>query len=166
MNGDTPTSGRDPGKVTGAVLIVIGLVLFILQVSTGITVSIMFLVGGAVFIIAYISRRTYGFLVPGCILTGIGLGQLGEEYVDFIRNPNFVGLGIGFLAIYVVDKLYRNATNWWPLIPGGILLYMGLEPRGLDIGTLLYKGWPLAVVVLGFLYFTGKIGSRRNGGNE
>jgi hypothetical protein len=166
MNEDTPTKERDPGKVTGAVLILIGLVLFILQMSTGVTVSIMLLVGGAAFIIGYLSRRTYGFLVPGCILAGMGLGQLGEEYIGFIHNPNFVGLGIGFLAIFVIDKLYRGSTNWWPLIPGCILLFMGLETSQLNMGTLLSKGWPLALVIIGILYVTGKIGSHRGGGHH
>jgi hypothetical protein len=77
-------------------------------------------------------------------------------------NPNFVGLGIGFLAIFTIDKLYRGTTSWWPLIPGFILLFMGLETRGMNMGTLLSKGWPLALVIVGILYLTGKIGSHRH----
>jgi hypothetical protein len=165
MNRKEPTNGRDPAKITGAILILVGLVLFVLQMSTGITVSIMFLVGGAVFIAAYFNKQTYGLLIPGCILIGMGLGQLGDEYVDFIHSPNYVGLGLGFLAIFAVDKLKRGSSPWWPLIPGFILLVMGLETNRLNMGTLFSKGWPLALVVVGLLYLSGRLGSRgRRGG--
>ena len=59
MNGDPGPGGRDPRKVTGAVLIVIGLLLFALQLATGITVTIMFLVGGAIFIAAYFNVHRF-----------------------------------------------------------------------------------------------------------
>ena len=164
MSDQAPANERDPRKVTGVVLVAVGLLLFILQVATGITVSLMLLVAGIAFLAAYFNKRAYGLLIPGCILIGMSLGRLGEEYVDFIHDPSFVGLGIGFLAIFVVDRFYRGATGWWPLIPGFILLFMGLETGGMNIGELLSKGWPLALVILGILYLTGKIGSR--GGDD
>jgi len=166
MNGDTGTNGRDPRKVTGAVLIVIGLLLFALQIATGITVTIMFLVGGAIFIAGYFNRQTYGLLIPGCLLVGMALGQLGEEYFDFVHNPNFIGLGLGFLAIFAIDKIHRGTTPWWPLIPGAVLLFMGVETGQLNLGTLISKGWPVVLIVVGLLYLTGKIGSRRDDGRD
>ena len=166
MNQNDPATVRDPRRVTGVVLIVIGLLLFALQIATGITVSLLFLVGGAIFIAAYFNKRTYGLLIPGCLLVGMGLGQLGEEYVDFIHNPNFVGLGLGFLAIFAIDKIHTGTTAWWPLIPGFIMLFMGLETGSLNLGTLFSKGWPLVLVIVGILYFAGKIGTGRGGGGE
>jgi len=163
MSQNTPADERDPRKVTGAVLIAIGLLLFLLQVATGITITILFLVGGAIFIAGYLNRRSYGLLIPGCLLVGMALGQLGEEYVDFIHNPNFLGLGLGFLAIYGVDKLRSGTTAWWPLIPGFILLFMGLETGRLNMGTLISKGWPLVLVIVGILYLTGRIGTAGGG---
>jgi hypothetical protein len=162
MNEKSPTNGRDPRKVTGVVLIAVGALMLVLQLTTGITMSLMFLVMGIAFLAAYFNKKTYGLLVPGCILLGMGLGQLGEEYVGFIRDPNFAGLGVGFLAIFFVDRFHRGAAGWWPLIPGFILLFMGLEPGGFSIGELFSKGWPLALIIIGILYFTGKIGTRRD----
>jgi hypothetical protein len=160
MSEQTPANGRDPRRVTGAVLIAVGLVLFILQMTTGITVSLMLLVGGIAFLAAYFNKKSYGLLMPGCILIGIGLGRLDDEYIGFFRDPTFVWLGIGFLAIFVIDRFHRGAAGWWPLIPGCILLFMGLEPGGMSIGELFSKGWPLALIIIGILYFTGKIGTR------
>lgn len=166
MSQNTPAKERDPKKVTGAVLIVIGLLLFVLQIATGITVTIMFLVGGAIFIAGYFNKRSYGLLIPGCLLVGMALGQLGEEYLGFVHNPNFVGLGLGFLAIFAVDKFHSGTTAWWPLIPGFILLFMGLETGHMNLGKLLSKGWPLVLVVVGLLYLTGKLGSGRTGDRD
>lgn len=162
MNGHTGADGRDPSKVTGVVLIVIGLLLLALQLATGITVTIMFLVVGAIFLARYFNRPAYGMLIPGCILVGMALGQLAEAYLTLFHNPNFVGLGVGFLAIFAVDKIYRGSSPWWPLVPGGVLLFMGLETGQLNMGTLISKGWPLALIVVGILYLTGKIGSSRD----
>ena len=166
MNQNSPDNERDPRRVTGIVLIAIGALLFALQIATGITVTILFLVGGAIFIAGYFNKRTYGLLIPGCLLVGMALGQLGEEYLDFVHNPNFVGLGLGFLAIFAVDKFHSGTTAWWPLIPGFILLFMGLETGHMNLGKLLSKGWPLVLVIVGILYLTGKIGYGRAGDRE
>jgi hypothetical protein len=164
MSENKPTNGRDPGKVTGAILVLAGLVLFVLQLTTSVTISIMFLVGGFIFIAAYYNKHSYGLLIPGCILVGMGLGQLGDEYLDFLHSPSYIGLGLGFLGIYAVDKLHRGSTPWWPLVPGFILLLMGLETDRLNMGTLFSKGWPLVLVVVGALYLAGRLGPRRTGG--
>ena len=78
-----------------------------------------------------------------------------------------VGLGIGFIAIFVVDRFYRGKTAWWPLIPGLILLVTGAATGHIDFGKLMSKGWPLILVILGILYLTGLLGSKSkgNGGN-
>jgi hypothetical protein len=41
---------------------------------------------------------------------------------------------------------------------------MGVETGDLNMGTLISKGWPLVLIVVGVLYITGKIGSRRTRG--
>jgi len=162
MNEDkSPVEERDPRIITGAVLIAIGLLLFVLQFVTGPTVSLLFLVGGAAFVAVYFSRKVYRLLVPGCILIGIGIGHLGEQSSMPLQNMSSVGLGIGFIGIYVIDKIYRGKTAWWPLIPGGILLVTGAATGYVDFGKLISKGWPLILVILGVLFLTGALGSHR-----
>jgi hypothetical protein len=33
---------------------------------------------------------------------------------------------VGFIAIYVIAKLYERDSHWWPLIPGVILILIGV----------------------------------------
>lgn len=164
--GNAPQHDRDPRVMTGGLLIAIGLLLFVLQFVTGPTVSILFLLGGAGFVVAYFNRKRYGYLVPGCILIGIGIGNLGEQSSIPIQNMSSIGLGIGFLGIYVVDRLYRGQTAWWPLVPGLILAGVGLLTGHVDFSRLISKGWPLILVVFGILFLTGTLGTKRSHGGD
>ena len=112
--------------VTGLLLIAVGLVLYFLQGTTEGHVTVFLLMGG-LFIAAYFSQREYGLLVPGGVLTGLGLGLLAEDWslLD-ATQPVPLGLGLGFLLIFVSDRLYTRAGNGWPLIPGGILVLVGI----------------------------------------
>jgi hypothetical protein len=149
---------RDPRKVAGAVLIVIGALLLILQYATGVAYSIMFLIGGSAFLIAYFGKRTYGFLIPGCIMLGIGVGRLGEEASLPVDDASAIGLGIGFVAIYGIDRLFNRKSHWWPLIPGLILFVNGIG-SDFDFGRLISRGWPVILIIVGLLFLGGKIGS-------
>jgi hypothetical protein len=143
-------------------LIVVGAALFLLQVTRGPAEVIVFLVLGAAFLVGYFRSRAYGLLVAGCILLGLGFGAVGERSsIDFTNFSSF-GIGLGFLAIFVIDTMYRGSTHWWPLIPGGILLVMSVgDLRAL---RLLVRGWPLILVLIGvFLLLRAGRGSREPG---
>jgi hypothetical protein len=151
----------------GAILIVIGIALLALQLTKGWGEWIILLLIGGLFIAAYFFRRAYGLLIPGCILVGIGLGAIGNNTILGVGDFTQVGLGIGFIAIYVIDRIYRNpATHWWPLIPGGILLLTGIGTLSGDLGRLIRDGWPLLLVLAGLLLIGAAFGlfGRRNTG--
>lgn len=146
--------------VTGLLLIAVGLVLYFLQGTTEGHVTVFLLLGG-LFIAAYFSRREYGLLVPGGVLTGLGLGLLAEDWslLD-ATQPVPLGLGLGFLLIFVVDRLYTRAGNWWPLIPGGILVLVGIGLQRGIVRWVFREGWPLALVAAGvFLILRSLFGS-------
>ncbi len=145
---------------TGGILIVLGLGLFALQFIEGLgSAVILFLIGG-VFVAVYLFNRAYGFLIPGGILLGLGLGQVGEQTGGFLAFAGFgsVGLGIGFVSIYVIDLVYRGATSWWPLIPGGILIVSGLGTTNDAVRRLFSVGWPLILVFIGLIVLAGAFG--------
>lgn len=150
---------QDRGRlIAGAVLIVIGLGLLALQFVEGLGESVMlFLIGGA-FIAGYFYRRSYGLLIPGCILMGIGLGSVGESALIDIGGLSSVGLGVGFVAIYLIDLVYSGATHWWPLIPGGILIVQGLSEGSRTFERLFEVGWPLIIIFVGLLILAGAFG--------
>jgi hypothetical protein len=149
---DTPRvvqRNRRSQVAAGAALIVIGIVALALQYLEGPGRAVILLLAGGSFIAAYFYTDIYGLLIPGGILSGLGLGSLGEWREVAVRDPNAVGLGIGFTAIYVVERVYRRRSHWWPLIPGVLLVVSGLGARFGDVGHILWRWAPAILVVLG-----------------
>ena len=143
----------------GAILIVIGIALLALQLVQGFGEWIVLILIGGVFVTAYFLRRSYGLLIPGCIILGLGLGAIGTNTMTGVGDFTQIGLGIGFIAIYVIDRVYNNPkTHWWPLIPGGILLVTGIGTLSGDLGRLIDKGWPLLLVLAGLILIGAAFG--------
>jgi hypothetical protein len=140
---------RRSQTAAGAALMVIGIVALALQYFEGPGRAVVLLLAGGSFIAAYLYSDIYGLLIPGGILSGLGLGSLGEWQDVAVRDPNAVGLGIGFVSIYVVERVYRRRAHWWPLIPGVILVGSGLGARFGDVGHILWRWAPAILVVLG-----------------
>ena len=144
---------------SGTALIVLGLALYFLRSFEGLGRSaIFFLVGGA-FLAAYFYRREFGLLVPACLICGLGVGMLGED--AFLRgyHATLVGLGIGFVAITLIALLYQGRFHAWPLIPGVVLILLGVP----DTSRILHyalTNWPLILVALGVLILVRAIRGR------
>jgi len=153
--GDHQRQGR---LFAGAILILLGLGLFALQFVEGLGDAVIFFLIGGAFVAGYLYRRAYGLLIPGCILLGIGLGSVGEESALAFGDMSSLGLGVGFVAIYVIALVYEGRSAWWPLIPGGILLVNGLASGNEAMQQLLSVGWPLILVFLGLLILAGAFG--------
>lgn len=147
------------GRVTaGAILILLGVALILMQISEPFRESTWtFLIGGA-FVAAYFYRRAYGFLIPGCILLGIGLGSVGSSSPLGFGEFGSVGLGVGFVAIFLIAWIYEGRSHWWPLIPGGILIVTGLAAGSEAFRQLLDVGWPAALILAGLLLMAGSAG--------
>jgi hypothetical protein len=141
----------------GATLILVGLVLFVLLRTDLLAGSTIPLVLGAAFLVAYLVQRRHGFLIPGSILLGLGLGQGLEDWFSIPVQGVQLGLGLGFLAIFVIALLYERRSHWWPLIPGGILTVLAF-PRTENIASYLFENWPLILVVIGVVILLGALG--------
>lgn len=141
--------------VAGTVLIVVGVGLLVLQVLEGASRAGWLLFLGALFIVGHIYRQTYGFLVAGGIIAGVGLGQLGEELLDVGSGIGSVGLGLGFISIYVIDRFNREGAPWWPLIPGGILVVTGVADLGEPLAAFMDYVWPAVLIIIGLALLLG-----------
>ena len=142
--------------IIGFLLIILGLV-FLLKPHIELTGPVFLFGLGALFFIGYLLFQSYGLLIPGGILMGLGAGffakaQMAEETGKILF---FILFGAGFLLIYIVDR-FKRATPVWPLIPGGILAgvgaYMAADRAGWlppNLGYYVRLLWPLLLVALG-----------------
>jgi hypothetical protein len=96
--------------------------------------------------IYYRDRTQWWALIPAYVLVAvgvmvglIGLGLLGDALV-----PAYVlfAIAIPFFVVYVRDR-----SQWWPLIPGGILAIVGLAFLIAE-GSFAYLGG-LALILIG-----------------
>lgn len=148
--------------IAGAALIVIGLLLFWAErVEQGVSAGALFFLIGSVFLGAYLYRREYGFLVPACILLGLGAWRVAERLTE-LGNPLYFGLGLGFVAIFVIGRIYEGKSDWWPLISGGVLLLLAIGRIG-EVVEFFFDHWPLALVLIGVLVVLRGFRERRAG---
>jgi hypothetical protein len=149
------------GGLPGVILIVVGVALFAVQLLH-LDADVIVLIIGLVFATAFVVTRRYGLLIPAGILTGLGTGILLED-VGVMGEPVVLGLGLGFLAIYVGDVLTTGARapgRWWPLIPGAILtIIAGAESTfGAEGARLIEQGWPILLIAAGaWLLLRGRV---------
>jgi hypothetical protein len=90
-----------------------------------------------------------GFRIPGCILTGLGAGIVLDSIVG--GGWSALGLGLGFVALWVLDR-----SQWWWLIPGAAVGLGGLQSvwSGSDWGGSWF--FPLALIAFGAYLLSGR----------
>jgi hypothetical protein len=140
--------------IPGLILIVLG-VAFLLSQYFEFGPALFLVLLGLVFLIPYGLTRSYGLLIPGCILTGIGLGLVFDRppLGTVIAVP--IGLGLGFIAIFVIQLIVAQQSHWWSLIPGVLLVGVGIAEGVPQAQLLIEKGWPLILVLIGLLILAG-----------
>ncbi len=158
QNETTKAVDTKGGLVAGSILVTIGLSLLIFK---WLSIEMFFpLVLGLVFIAAGIVTRSVGFLIPGGIIGGTGLGIMVMENNVFAAQGSaesggvmLVSMAVGFLSIILTSKLFTDETHLWPVFPGGALALIGglvmLGDRGIAALEVLGSYWPLILVVIG-----------------
>ena len=131
---------------------------------------------GVIFLAWGFLQRQAGLMIPGGILTGLGLGTLAQQTL-FVSSSGEVrgaivvlGLALGFLAIMPLSQLVEGRFHWWPAIPGGILLIISLAmlagPGGVAVLDALGTLWPVALIAVGAYLLWLMFRSRREGGDR
>jgi len=160
-------SSRDRMAVA-VILIVVGVVglaaqVFDLTANMGGWIVMLIGVG---FLVAFAFTRHYGYLVPGGIMTGLGAGIIASENLAVTDEQTggviVLGLGLGFLSIWVIGAIaHVDRHHWWPIIPGGILAVVGaaLLIGGQAVDLLDY--WGVVIIVIGlFVLWRGWVQMR------
>ena len=144
---------------TGLGLILLGLFIFTTQFWGDKVGSIFFILLGFFLILGWLKTKFYGFLIPGCIFAGIGVGMLADSFNFLIKNSTTIGLGLGFLTISLITyqfthnrfnfKNRKNTVLLWPLIPGTLLVIAGLSANSDYFRNIISFVFPMILVVIG-----------------
>jgi hypothetical protein len=118
---------RNHRIAAGVILVLFG-VATLLQRWLDIGNYIVILLGLGLLVWGSVSRRT-GWIIPGGVLTGIGLGVLAMQGpwqfpVADQSGVFLVCFALGWFLITLLTSLF-TCTQWWALIPGGIMALIG-----------------------------------------
>ncbi len=163
-----PTTSDDQGVQTdvrgrviaGVALILIGALLLIAQITQSANLGLLIPAAlGVIFLVWGLVTRTFGLVIPGSILVGIGLG------ISLITGPYsamesdaqggvfMLAFAGGWLLMCLLSPLTTSGFQWWPLIPGGIIGAIGLALAsggfGMQLLQIIGYGWPLILVGIG-----------------
>ena len=72
------------------------------------------------FLLAYVGGRNYGFLLVGCVLTGVSVGFLLEGAWN-LHGAFLISLGVGFFAL---DRVEPRKSRW-PVYVAGLFASVG-----------------------------------------
>ena len=122
-----PNKQHNPSLAAGIILVIIGVAILLLHwLDIG---NIIVLLLGLGFLIWGSLSHKGGLIIPGGVLTGIGLGILAMEgpWHFPVENQNGIFLlcfALGWFLITLLTSLFA-CSMWWPLIPGGIMALIG-----------------------------------------
>ncbi|MEA3406676.1 MAG: hypothetical protein U9R48_01180 [Chloroflexota bacterium] len=101
------------------------------------------------FWIVYLTNREHWWtVIPGGVLLSVAV-VAGLENVETSFDPGgivLLGIGLTFLLLTILPTDEEQMR--WPLIPGGILLLIGIVVMAEEIAVLQYL-WPLALILGG-----------------
>jgi len=150
------------GVIGGVILIGIGLVALLGQfvdIQVGEMIGLMILPAlGLIFLVWGIAARNAGPMIPGGILSGLGLGIILVEKVSWPQGMDeggafMLAFALGWALITVLTAVFTPKVHWWPLIPGGIIAFIGLAVLfgGVFLKTLSLMNlvWPVLLIILG-----------------
>jgi len=150
---------HDDRWIGGAILIGIGILAFIGQYGGPLMGSFVLLVAGVLFLVAGSLGRRLGFLIPGGILSGLGLGvalitgPLAAYSGETTGAVMLLSFALGWVLITPLSAVFADKLIWWPLIPGGVLGLVGASllagENGIRLLQALGWGWPLVLIALG-----------------
>ena len=155
--------------VVGGILLVAAGALFLLQnfgiLAVGAYVwPLLFGAGGAVFLYVFLTNRAnWWAVIPGFVLlslaTLIALDQFAPQVGETWGGALFLcGIGAAFWVVY-----FTKREQWWAVIPGGVLLTIGLVTglssvlEGVEMGGVFFLGLGLTFGLLGFSAVLGSL---------
>jgi hypothetical protein len=146
--------------VPGLALVLIGALALAANLTDYEWVKMLFLPAlGLIFIVWGAVERNGGLLIPGGILSGLGLGvvllagPLGGVELEANGGIFFLSFALGFLLISLLSAIFTAKVQWWPIIPAAFLALFGaallLGGAALEALALVGQGWPVILIIIG-----------------
>jgi hypothetical protein len=146
-----PTSQSRAALVVGFVLVLIGGGALVSELRPDFDRYVPLVIGLGLLAV-FLVTRAYIALIFGAILTGVGAGLLVADLLPGTEDDGpgaVLGLASGFIGIWVVSWLTGlKEHHFWPLIPGGILLLVGIGLT-LDLFENDLSRWVVPAIIVG-----------------
>jgi hypothetical protein len=157
---ETPERVRDRRLVVGTILVLFGVVMLIETLTTWSLLATFVIPALGLFFAAWgCATRRAGLIIPGGILLGAGTGAALAAQSFTPAGGTDQGaivvlcLALGFAVITPLTWAFTERMHWWPLIPGGVLAFVGISLLGGDWGmqALIWLGrlWPIVLIITG-----------------
>ena len=161
-------NNRRSHRIAGGVILILFGMATLLQSWFDIGNYVVLLLGLGMLGWGSVSRRT-GWIIPGGVLSGIGLGILAMEgpWRLPIENQNGLFLlcfALGWFLITILTAIF-TCTQWWALIPGGIMALIGgsiLVTNGTVRWMDLNLVYAIILIVVGLILLVTRSRSRKN----
>lgn len=165
MSAFPANSGSPPGKrrvAGGVLLLVAGWALLDRYTTIDAQLAVPLLLG-VIFTGWSLVAREWGLLVPGGILSGLGLGMVLQRSTDLSRAADsgvfLLSFAGGWVLITVLSATAFKRRVWWPLLPAAALCLLAgaqLAGTGFRQGVRhAQEYWPwAALVVAAWLLFS------------
>ena len=163
VNQSTIQRKRRGGLVGGLILILIGVYALISQYIRA-DIGTLVLPGlGIIFIIMAFVSHNRGLLIPGGILSGIGVGAILTAQNRFPEQQAggvlLMAFSAGWILIAVLNLLMNlmeggsHRMMWWPLIPAVVMALVAapllLGGEALKLLSLYGLAWPIILIIVG-----------------
>ncbi|MCK4259740.1 MAG: hypothetical protein KAX49_12225 [Halanaerobiales bacterium] len=136
----------------------------------------LLLLGSTFLAIYFATNRPLGLLIPGSIITWLGLYALLMEnnYWPIIEKYEggllFLALGLAFCTIFFhtyFSKQKNYGYRFWPLMPGfGLIIFafiVEVEFSFIPYNYLFYieTYWPVLIIIVGIIFLASSYKKRR-----
>jgi len=148
--------------VWGSLLILGGLLLLLENLTdirfSGLIIPVLFGFAGLAFLSTYLQNRaSWWAIIPGVVLLGlaalIAIDELELGIPESVGGVLFLGsISLAFWLVY-----FSNRSNWWAVIPAGVMLTLAVMPIISDQtaselqGGIFFFGIGLTFALLGIL---------------
>lgn len=172
-----PTSSNPPGRelrkrrILGAILLTVAVLALVHRYVPFQVDHLILPLLGVGFIVWSVTARNWGLLIPGCLITGVGIGnwvQRSSHYSPLSLHGQALFLyclAAGFLLITVLSAAVFKRREVWPIWPALLIVLTGLIRDGFDPWEYVRRVqpyWPFALLAVAIWLLI----SRPRGGNK